>query len=72
MVSVGSLVKLKCKTLSTIFDSQKGLIDCWLENQTPGIVVSVADEIPVPVCDIMFGEQVYYGIMCGDVEKLGG
>ena len=72
MVSVGSLVKLKCRTLSTIFDIQKGLVDCWLENVTPGVVLNVNDQTTVPVCDIMFGDQIYYGIACEDVESLGG
>lgn len=70
MVSVGSLVKLKCRTLSTVFDMDKGLIDCWLEIENPGIVMSVNDQVPVCVCDIAFGEDVFYGIACEDVQVL--
>jgi len=70
MVSVGSLVKLKYKTLSTIVDRDKGLVDCWLENENPGIVVNVLRLVPVPVCDIAFGDQVFYGIACEDIEEL--
>ena len=70
MVSVGSLVKLKYKTRSTIVDPDKGLIDCWLEIEKPGIIVSVSQNVPAPVCDIAFGEQVFYSIACEDIEVL--
>ena len=68
MVSVGSLVKLKCKTMSTVFDIDKGLVDCWLETETPGIIVDINDQVPVWVCDIAFGEDIFYGIACEDVQ----
>lgn len=70
MVSVGSLVKLKYKTLSTVFDKDKGLIDCWLEIESPGIVVDINNQAPVQICDIAFGDQVFYGIKCEDVKEL--
>ena len=70
MVSVGSLVKLKYKTLSTVFDKDKGLIDCWLEIESPGIVVDIYNQAPVQICDIAFGDQVFYGIKCEDVKEL--
>jgi len=70
MVSVGSLVKLKYKTLSTVFDKDKGLIDCWLEIEKPGIVVGVNYQVPIQICDIAFGNQVFYSIKCEDIEEL--
>jgi hypothetical protein len=68
MVCVGALVKLKYKTMATFFDPQKGLKECWLENVNPGIVVSVSHNVPVQMCDVVFGDQVYYGIAQEDVE----
>lgn len=70
MVSVGSLVKLKYKTQSTIVDKEKGLVDCWLEIETPGIVLNVNTNVPIPICDIAFGSQVFYGIACEDVSVM--
>ncbi len=70
MVCVGSLVKLKYKTRSTIVDRDKGLVDCWLEIENPGIIVRISDEVPVPVCDIAFGDQVFYSIACEDIEVI--
>ena len=70
MVSIGSLVKLKYKTLSTIVDPDKGLVDCWLEIEKPGVVVNVCRDVPVPACDIAFGDQVFYGIAWEDIEVL--
>ena len=70
MVSVGSLVKLKYRTQSTIVDSEQGLVDCWLEIENPGIVVNVNFSVPVAICDIAFGSQVFYGIACEDIEEL--
>ena len=72
MVSVGSLVKLKYKTLSTVFDPSKGLIDCWIETQNPGVVVGVNNQSPVIVCDIAFGDSIFYGIQCENLEILEG
>jgi hypothetical protein len=59
MVSVGSLVKLKYTTQSTIVDKDKGLIDCWLEIENPGIVVYVNQSCSIPSCDISFGGQIF-------------
>jgi len=70
MVSVGSLVKLKYKTLSTIFDKDRGLVDCWLEIENPGIIMSINRQSPVQVCDIAFGSQIFYGIACEDIEVM--
>jgi len=70
MVSVGSLVKLKYKTQSTIVDKDMGLIDCWLEIENPGIVVDVNQECSIPKCDISFGGQVFYGIAFENIEVL--
>lgn len=65
-------MKLKCRTLSTIFDRDKGLVDCWLEIENPGIVMSVNSESPVCVCDIAFGDDIFYGIACEDIKILEG
>lgn len=70
MVCVGSLVKLKYKTLSTIVDKDKGLIDCWLEIENPGIVMSVNQSCSIPKCDISFSGQVFYGIAFENIEVL--
>ena len=68
MVSVGSLVKLNCSTRGTFCDPERGLLEIWLHNKNPGIVLNLRKNIPVPMCDIVFGDQLIYGIPLEDVS----
>ena len=69
MVCLGSLVKLKYKTMCTIFD-EHGLRDIWVEPLHPGIVVAKYFETCIPTCDIVMGDTTYYSIKLEDIEEL--
>ena len=70
MVCIGSLVKLKYKTMCTSFDRLEGLRDTWIEMDYPGIVVSTSNFLPIPMCDISFDGTIFYGVKCEDLKVL--